>query len=123
MHDRQLYSDHGCLGNTKQREKRQSTCMYMYIHFLRPIQVKKVCKLHYQPLFGEGAHAFPENSLFLRMDLDQTQEHGENRFPLVNGRFHFLTVTLSNFLAINVLFPTKLTINVLFPTKLKKKKS
>ena len=97
--------------------------MYMYIHFLRPIQVKKVCKLHYQPLFGEGAHAFPENSLFLRMDLDQTQEHGENRFPLVNGRFHFLTVTLSNFLAINVLFPTKLTINVLFTTKLKKKKS
>ena len=52
-----------------------------------------MCKLEYQPLFGEGTHAFHENSLFLGRNLDQTQERGENNaealFPLVNGRFHF----------------------------------
>ena len=69
-------------------------------------------KLDYQPLSGEAAHAFPGNSLFLGRNLDQTQERGENRaetlFSLVNVVSVFVTVTLNNFLTINVLFPTKL---------------
>ena len=49
--------------------------MHMYIHFLRAIQVKPMCKFHYQPLFREGVHTFPNNSLFLGvgMKLDQIQ--------------------------------------------------